>query len=311
MALKLPEKVVDCLKRNAGRRFTAREIAEWVVREFPEECDAKQQRSKQDARMVAEQLAAEISRDQLKIQKKNQEIKTTVERPKKYYWTDKSEEVEVQEAEQAETKDGTISPKEQDLYPLLSQYLWIEFECSLYSKKIDEKRSSNRYGPKGNKWLHPDVVGMEVLTSGWHREIKSLVKECADKKTKLWSFEVKLLLNRSNVREMFFQAVSNSSWANFGYLVVAEVAGNIKEELRILSALHGIGVIQLDKGNPAESEILIPARERSEVDWATCNRLANENKDFADFVCAVREFYQTDNPRKTHYWDIPDNDKDD
>jgi hypothetical protein len=31
--------------------------------------------------------------------------------------------------------------------------------------------------------------------------------------------------NRSNVRECFFQAVSNSSWANFGYLVAAEIEG--------------------------------------------------------------------------------------
>lgn len=36
---------------------------------------------------------------------------------------------------------------EHGLYPLLSSYLWAEF--GLYSKRIDEKRSSNKRGPNG------------------------------------------------------------------------------------------------------------------------------------------------------------------
>nr|WP_052646285.1 hypothetical protein [endosymbiont of Acanthamoeba sp. UWC8] len=83
-----------------------------------------------------------------------------------------------------------------------------------------------------------------------------------DKKNKLWSFEVKLLINRSNVRRAFFQAVSNSSWANYGYLVAAELEGSdTKRELQILSALHGIGFILLDSKTPVESQVLIPAKE--------------------------------------------------
>jgi uncharacterized protein len=130
-----------------------------------------------------------------------------------------------------------------------------------------------------------------------HQEIKQVVKEYADQKTRLWSFEVKILLNRSNVREAFFQAVSNSSWANFGYLVATEVEGpDTMKELRMLHGLHGIGVIQIDPDNPAESQILVPARERIDVDWATCNRLAQENKDFLQFAKLVRQFYQTGDP---------------
>ncbi|MCR4081861.1 hypothetical protein [Providencia stuartii] len=30
----------------------------------------------------------------------------------------------------------------------------------------------------------------------------------------------------SNVREVFFQTLSNSSWANVGYLVAAEITGD-------------------------------------------------------------------------------------
>jgi hypothetical protein len=106
---------------------------------------------------------------------------------------------------------------EHALYPLLSLYLWEEF--GVFSKRIDEKRSSNKRGPNGNRWLYPDVVGMEDLGAEWHQEVRDCVTQYSDKRTKLWSFEAKLLINRSNVRECFFQAVSNSSWANFGYLL--------------------------------------------------------------------------------------------
>lgn len=57
--------------------------------------------------------------------------------------------------------------------------------------------------------------------------------------------------------------------------------------------MHGIGLIRLDVDNPAESEILVPARERLDVEWPMCSRLATENTDFRDFMKRVRQFYQT------------------
>ncbi len=126
-------------------------------------------------------------------------------------------------------------------------------------------------------WLYPDVVGMEDLSKEWHREVRDCVTQYSDKRTKLWSFEAKLLINRSNVRECFFQAVSNSSWANFGYLVAAEIDGtDTLKELRMLFAAHGIGFIKLDVENPADSQVLIPTRERDEIDWDMVSRLARE-----------------------------------
>ena len=142
---------------------------------------------------------------------------------------------------------------EHDLYPILSEFLFSAL--GLYSKRIDEKRSRNVRGPRGNKWLYPDLVGMEDLSKEWSREIKDCIKQYADKKTKLWSFEVKKSITRSNIREVFFQAVSNSSWANLGYLVASKIEGpDTMKELRMLSSLHGIGFIQLDTENPAESQ---------------------------------------------------------
>ena len=172
-----------------------------------------------------------------------------------------------------------------------------------YSKRIDEKRSKNKRGPNGNKWLYPDIVALENLSTDWNREVKDCVQHYADKKTKLWSFEVKILINQSNVREAFFQAVSNSSWANFGYLVSAEIEGTgTLKELRMLSSLHGIGYMQLDTENPSESQIIIPAKEREQVNWETVNRLVEENSDFQNYIKNIKQFYQTGEVRRAD-WD--------
>lgn len=65
----------------------------------------------------------------------------------------------------------------------------------------------------------------------------------------------------------------------------------------MLFAAHGIGLIKLDVENASESQVLIPARERSEIDWDAANRLATENKDFLEYVKLVKQFYQTGEAR--------------
>jgi uncharacterized protein len=61
----------------------------------------------------------------------------------------------------------------------------------------------------------------------------------------------------------------------------------------------------LDADNPAESQVLIPARERDEIDWDMTNRLATENRDFLDYVKLVKQFYQTGEARLAD-WDVPE-----
>lgn len=55
----------------------------------------------------------------------------------------------------------------------------------------------------------------------------------------------------------------------------------------------GIGVIALNLENPSESEIVVPARARQEIDWQSVNRLIEENEDMKDFVELVSTYYQT------------------
>lgn len=299
MTLNLTNTVVDFLQQNPQKKYTAREIAEWIFLTYPDKCKKKQQRSKaslipldsDDA--VIKQIVKEISSQRLRIQKYN--IKTTESRPRKYYFTEQSDSDEIYSIE-----SNTDSPtplegnryRESDLYPMLSEFLWSEL--NIYSKRIDEKKSHNKQGPKGNKWLYPDIVGLDDLSREWHREVKDCIQCYSDKKTKLWSFEVKLLVNRSNIREVFFQTVSNSSWANFAYLVAGEIEGSATlKELRMLSSLHGVGFIKLNTETPSESEIMIPAKEKTQVDWENINRLVEENADFKDYIKFIRQFYQT------------------
>ncbi|MDE5925611.1 MAG: HrgA protein, partial [Helicobacter sp.] len=100
---------------------------------------------------------------------------------------------------------------------------------------------------------------------------------------KLFSFELKISLNFSNLKESYFQAVSNSSWANEGYLVVfEEIDEEVLSELRRLNQSFGIGVIKLEC-ETLDSKILLSSRER-EIDIQTLNMLLEKNSDFKIFI---------------------------
>jgi hypothetical protein len=306
MALNLNKRLIEHLQANPDTHHTAREIGYWILEHFPNECAAKKAASKDgyirnDADLV-QQLAAEISSNRPSLQQQYRQLKTTEGRPRRYYWTEKNAGEEVTTAEQIDAVDlaqsdiptPVVLPRlaEQDLYPMLSAYL--DLEHRVVSARIDEKRSSNSAGSGANEWLHPDLVGMEDLSFDWTRGLRDCARELAARRARLWSFEVKLLINRSNVRKSYFQAVSNSSWAHFGYLVAEKIEGDgTLKELTMLAAAHGIGVIQLDSSAPSESQVMIPARERTEIDWDMCNRLTEENADFVDYIERVKHFHQT------------------
>ena len=215
----------------------------------------------------------------------------TEDRPRKYYFTALSEAEEVEEAEHETSVKTPKTFSEHDLYPKLATSLLSEH--GVYSKRIEEKRSKNRFGQNGNRWLHPDLIGFEPVSINWSSTIRQLVNSRSDAEAMLWSFEVKKLINRSNVREVFFQALSNSAWANLGYLVAAEISGvGTLDELRMLTAQFGIGVIQLATDEESESAILIQAEKRTEIDWSAANRLCDENPDAEEVFEQVRVYHQ-------------------
>ena len=105
---------------------------------------------------------------------------------------------------------------------------------------------------------------------------------------------MKISLNFGNLRQYYFQAVSNSTWANEGYLVVLNMADepDLLDEVRRLNNSFGIGLIKLNPENIHESEILFQSRVNTELDWDTIDRLVDNNKEFEDFMQDVVEDIQ-------------------
>lgn len=314
MPTRLKDLVVNCLKKNPEPKlFTPREIAEWIYENHLDWCMKKAERTIANRELsyikikLLNQITREISGLRKKLERENTEFKST-DSPIKYYWTNSTNltvdgPVKIVRPEPGNLESTPISgpyqsyspnpnPRENNLYPILTNYL--KSELSIYSKRINEKRYRNSRKAGTNKWRYPDLVGIEILSQDWVHEIRDCVKLYSDKKSKLWSFEVKTTINLSNVRESYFQAVSNSSWANYGYLVGSNtVDQKTMKELRMLSGLHGIGYVQLKLDNFQGSQIVIPARERTEIDWNTANIIAKENKDFLKYISLITQFYQT------------------
>ena len=297
------KRVTEFLATRPDQKFTVRQIAEWFRETFPDDCEQKKSKSPQikTESDLIKKLRAEIGTVLLRAEPP---IQRTNEKPRKYYFSEKVGGKKEAPVAKSRADEHTTQPSltEHDLYPLLWEYL--KTELSVYSKRIDERKAkNNRKGD--NHWRYPDLVGLEGLSDDWEPIIRDCAKEQGDKRTRLWSFEVKLELGTRTYREDFFQAVSNSAWANFGYLVAGQINDkDIMQELQILASLHGIGVIRLDREDPTKSELLIPAREKSEVDWTNANRLAKASKDFREFVDLVIDFHKT-NKIRTSDWPRP------
>lgn len=113
--------------------------------------------------------------------------------------------------------------------------------------------------------MHPDIVGIYYPFNDYSTQVINLFSIVAEEPYKLFSFEMKKEINYSNLREYYFQAVSNSSWANEGYLVTLKIKDNdedIYEELRRLNNAFGIGIIKLNPVNISQSEILFLAMKK-------------------------------------------------
>jgi len=169
--------------------------------------------------------------------------------------------------------------QERDLHKLLSSYLKNK---NIYSKTIFHEKSLNS---KDNhqKWIHPDMIGIKFLNLK-NKSSQSLMKMINKADAfELVSYELKKEIKSDyELKKTYFQAVSNSSWANYGYLVAFEISSNLKEEMERLNQSFGIGIIEL-KANPYESEVIFPAKNK-ELDFKTIDKLCEINNDFEKFI---------------------------
>ncbi|MBL7880865.1 MAG: hypothetical protein JNN23_13580 [Chryseobacterium gambrini] len=168
--------------------------------------------------------------------------------------------------------------EERDLHKLLSSFLK---NTETFSKTIFHEQSN---GKDSNQiWTHPDMIGIKFLnlqTKASQNFLKSINRVDT---FKLSSYELKREINTdSELKKAYFQAVSNSSWANYGYLVAFEFSDSLNEEMSRLNQSFGIGIIELN-ANPYQSKILFPAVYR-DLDFKTIDKLCKINKEFENFI---------------------------
>ncbi len=184
-----------------------------------------------------------------------------------------------------QVKESKRKYNERDLHPLLAAFVYADSHFKCYTKTIYHEKSKK--GKKGlTGWLHPDLVGIFFPFTNYHYSTTKLIDSLHENECKLFSFEMKISVSFLNLREAYFQAVSNSSWANEGYLVASEYEDDpeLMQEMLRLTNSFGIGFIRLDIANVEQSEILVPSKTRSNLDWDTINRLTVTNVDFSGFI---------------------------
>ncbi|GAA9510287.1 COG2958 family protein [Helicobacter pylori] len=174
---------------------------------------------------------------------------------------------------------------ERDLHPFLT-YMAINNEnLKCYTKTIFHEESSKSI--KGmDRWLYPDMVGVRFLHAELSNEnLIAFSKKFDTLPVKLVSFELKKEISVNNCRECYFQAISNSSWANEGYLVGHHINTHNPQLMDLLKRLHasfGIGVIDL-RTDEDKSAILLNAKYKEKIDYTVASELSDKNEKFSGF----------------------------
>ncbi|GAA8858630.1 COG2958 family protein [Helicobacter pylori] len=181
---------------------------------------------------------------------------------------------------------------ERDLHPFLT-YMAINNEnLKCYTKTIFHEESLK--SPKGmDRWLYPDMVGVRFLHAELSNEnLIAFSKKFDTLPVKLVSFELKKEISVHNCRECYFQAISNSSWANEGYLVGRHIDTHNPQLMDLLKRLHasfGIGVIDL-RTDEDKSAILLNAKYKEKIDYTVASELSEKNSKFRDFLKSVVDY---------------------
>ena len=207
-------------------------------------------------------------------------------RPKKFYLKRREGELNFSRIDDVPPIEKTHQRSflEKDLHPLIVYYANLHLQA--FCKTINHTKSGRAaFG----EWIHPDIVACYFPIGEWDPAALEFSHALGAVNLKLFSFELKRTLSFANLREAFFQAVSNSSWANEGYLCAAEISVDeeFQSELKRLSGSFGIGIIKLDIDEPDSTEVIYPARLQESLDWESINKLC-ANPDFKDFIQRVK-----------------------
>lgn len=187
---------------------------------------------------------------------------------------------------------------EEDLHIPLTKYL---HSMKIYSKTINANATDVNLKGK-MKWGTPDIVAV-TFKDYINKSVLELFNHINLPTTELYAYELKLKLTLSNLTEYYFQALSNSGWANEAWLVAMEIDENnydeLMEEIKRLNQSFGVGIIKLNYYNPEDSEILFSAKKRNNLDIDTMHKLCY-NRQFQDFINDVNEILEAKDKSKNH-----------
>ncbi len=274
----LSKKVLE----QAGKPLSVKEI-------FEKACEMGLDKECKDGKILPHSLGGTLSQDKKQFYVINRE-----EKPFRYWLKSREREFPPQKTLDAKEEDdeqsecsGTAEKQktsfdESDLHKLLVKFLSEDPNFKLLCKTIRHQKGQKGKGGEC-MWNYPDIVGVYFPYNKYKGETLKFLHHTGQEKHKLFSFELKKELSFSNLKESYFQAVSNSTWANEGYLVVKNIKEDVLDELRRLNQSFGIGVIKLES-EISNSKILLPAKER-EIDIPTLNMLVKQSpKDFKPFI---------------------------
>ncbi|MDU9739117.1 HTH domain-containing protein [Helicobacter pylori] len=283
----LAKKVLE----QAERPLSVKEI-------FEKACEMGLDKECNDGKILSHSLGSQLGEHDISKEKKQFYV-ARKEGGAFFYWLKSRErEFPPQETSNAEDDEqsecsGTAKKQknffhERVLHPLLVKFLSEDPNFKLLCKTIRHEECKKGEGGEC-KWNYPDIVGVYFPYNKYKEETLKFLHHTGQEKHKLFSFELKKELSFSNLKESYFQAVSNSTWANEGYLVVfEEIKDKVLVELRRLNQSFGIGVIKLES-EISNSKILLPAKER-EIDIPTLNMFIEQSpKDFKPFMANINK----------------------
>ncbi|GAA9231263.1 hypothetical protein Taiwan907_03910 [Helicobacter pylori] len=178
------------------------------------------------------------------------------------------------------------------MHDFLTYMAFLNENLKCYTKTIFHEGSLK--SPKGiDRWLYPDMVGVRFLHAELSNEnLIAFSKKFDTLPVKLVSFELKKEISVNNCRECYFQAISNSSWANEGYLVGHHIDTHNPKLMDLLKRLHasfGIGVIDL-RTDEDKSAILLNAKYKEKIDYTVALELSEKNEEFSSFLKSVVDY---------------------
>ncbi|GAA8455002.1 COG2958 family protein [Helicobacter pylori] len=285
--IELGKKVLE----QAGKPLSVKEI-------FDKACGMGLDKECNDGKILSHSLGSQLGEHNIKEEDKQFYVARKEGKTFFYWLKSREREFPPQETSNAEDDEqsecsGTAKKQknsfhERVLHPLLVKFLSEDPNFKLLCKTIRHEECKKGEGGEC-KWNYPDIVGVYFPYNKYKEETLKFLHHTGQEKHKLFSFELKKELSFSNLKESYFQAVSNSTWANEGYLVVfEEIEDKVLGELRWLNQSFGIGVIKLES-EISNSKILLPAKER-EIDIPTLNMLIEQSpKDFKPFMANINK----------------------